>query len=377
MLKKKVLHISKYYPPYKGGLEDVCKSVVDSLSEYENKVICFNSTTKDEVSFVDGVEVVRLGIFANIFSQPLSFSFVKKLKELLMNFKPDVVHLHHPNPYASFVMSLFLDKDVKLIVHWHSDIVKQKSLRFLYSPIEKLTLKRADSIFVTSPNYLKHSISLKNFEDKCVVVPNGICETKIVQTEKGERIIKKIKEEYGGKDIVYFMGRHVPYKGIEYLIEAEQYVKSDCVFLIAGEGPLTDELKKRGQGIERIKFVGVIPDDEIYAYMKAASVFAFPSITKNEAFGVVLAEAMYLGLPSVTFTIQGSGVNWVSVKNETGLEVANRDSKAFAEAIDKLLTNKSLRNKLADNASKRIRDNFTMANIKNIVNREYGRLLED
>lgn len=375
MLKKKVLHISKYYPPYKGGLEDVCKSVVDCLSEYENKVICFNSTTKDEVSFVDGVEVVRLGIFANVSSQPLSFSFMMNLKRMLDEFKPDVVHLHLPNPYAAFAVSLFLKDGVKLIVHWHSDIVKQKYLYFFFAPIENKVLERADAIFVTSPNYLKDSVPLQRYEDKCVIVPNGISESKVVPKDDCEQLVQRIREKFGNKDIVYFMGRHVPYKGIEYLIMAEQYVKSDCVFVIAGGGPLTDDLKKKCEGIERIKFVGVVPDDEICGYMKAASVFAFPSITKNEAFGVVLAEAMFLRLPAVTFTIPGSGVNWVCVNEETGIEVPNRDFKAFAAAIDRLLADDELRDRLADNAYSRIRDNFTMTKVKSIVNREYDKIL--
>lgn len=46
------------------------------------------------------------------------------------------------------------------------------------------------------------------------------------------------------------MGRHVPYKGIEYLIEAEKYISSDCIILIAGSGPLTEELKKIAIQIE-------------------------------------------------------------------------------------------------------------------------------
>ena len=47
----------------------------------------------------------------------------------------------------------------------------------------------------------------------------------------------------------------------------------------------------------------------------------FPSITKNEAFGVVLAEAMYCYTPAITFTIEGSGVNWVNLHQVTGLEM--------------------------------------------------------
>ena len=84
-------------------------------------------------------------------------------------------------------------------------------------------------------------------------------------------------------------------------------------------------------------FVGRLSDEDLKLYHYAAFVFAFPSITKNEAFGVALAEAMYCGTPAVTFTIPGSGVNWVPPNGETGIEVPNGDDKAYAKAIDTLL----------------------------------------
>ena len=69
---------------------------------------------------------------------------------------------------------------------------------------------------------------------------------------------------------------------------------------------------------------------------------------------------MYCGTPAVTFTIPGSGVNWVSLNGETGIEVPNGDDKAFAEAIDKLIDDKELSKRYAENGMKRVRDNFTI-----------------
>lgn len=103
-------------------------------------------------------------------------------------------------------------------------------------------------------------------------------------------------------------------------------------------------------------FVGRLSDEDLKLYHYAASVFAFPSITKNEAFGIALAEAMYCGTPTVTFTIPGSGVNWVSLNGVTGIEVANADDKAFAEAIDLLIADKALRRKYAENGMRRVKE---------------------
>ena len=85
----------------------------------------------------------------------------------------------------------------------------------------------------------------------------------------------------------------------------------------------------------------------------------FPSITKNEAFGLALAEGMYFGKPAVTFTIPGSGVNYVNINGETGLECNNSDYKEYADALDKLIVDENLRYKYGEAARKRVLDNFT------------------
>ena len=61
--------------------------------------------------------------------------------------------------------------------------------------------------------------------------------------------------------------------------------------------------------------------------------FCFPSISKNEAFGLALAEGMYYEKPAVTFTIPGSGVNYVSLNRVTGIEVENRNVEKYADAM--------------------------------------------
>lgn len=75
---------------------------------------------------------------------------------------------------------------------------------------------------------------------------------------------------------------------------------------------------------------------------------------------MALAEAMYCVNPAVTFTIPDSGVNWVSLNGETGIEVPNGDDKAYAEAFDKLIADKELSKRYAENGMKRVRDNFTI-----------------
>jgi rhamnosyl/mannosyltransferase len=110
---------------------------------------------------------------------------------------------------------------------------------------------------------------------------------------------------------------------------------------------------------DRIKFIGRIPNEYLRCYYYASDIFGFTSCTKQEAFGIALAEAMYCGSVPVTFTIEGSGVNWVSIKNETGLEVPLGDVKAYAAAVDKLLSDRDLYMQYATAGKERIIQMFT------------------
>jgi glycosyltransferase involved in cell wall biosynthesis len=85
---------------------------------------------------------------------------------------------------------------------------------------------------------------------------------------------------------------------------------------------------------------------------------------------------MYYGTVPVTFTIPGSGVNWVNQNGLTGLEVERHDPKAYAEAIDKLLSNEPLRQQFASAAMKRVRENFLVEHIRGKLTSLYDRLLE-
>ena len=163
---------------------------------------------------------------------------------------------------------------------------------------------------------------------------------------------------YDNKKILFFIGRHVPYKGIEYLIECEKFVDDDCVFVVAGKGPLTKRLKTQAAHSDRIKFIGKISDEELRLYLKASYLFLFPSINRSEAFGVALAEALYCGLPAVSFDIEGSGVTWVNKNNYSGVVVKNFDKQAFARTINELLKKEDLRAELSRNAKSWVSENF-------------------
>lgn len=365
---KRVLHISKYYYPFIGGVEQVARDAVSSLNgRAEQKVLCFNHEPGNSTDMVDGVKVTRCHCQYKLCSQSISFDFKKTLESMLSDFNPDMVIFHYPNPYVTHFLLKALPKQTQLYVYWHLDITKQKFLGKFFHFQNKTLLRRADKIIATSPNYVEGSRYLSSVADKCAVIPNCINEHRLVVTDDSTLLSEKIKNENEGKILCLAVGRHVPYKGFKYLIKAFELLDNRFVLNIVGDGELTESLKSQAANNPNIHFLGKIDDISLKAYYLASDIFCFSSITKNEAFGIALAEAMYFGLPAVTFTIPGSGVNYVSINNETGLEVANKDVTAYSNAIKALGEDDALRNKYGEAASLRTVKNFLFSQYQRLI----------
>lgn len=369
---KKILHISKYYYPFVGGTEQTARDIVLALkNNYIQKVVAFGTEQDDEICQVDNVDVIKCGCVAKIASQSISLTYKKNLKKIFDEFEPDVVIFHYPNPFVASILLQLLKPKVKLIVYWHLDIVKQKVLKYLFYGQNKKLLKRANKVICTSPNYIQGSLWLQSVKDKCLVVPSCINEKRMLCTPQIEEKAATIRKENENKIICVAVGRHTEYKGFEYLVRASKYLTNNFIIYITGTGELTNKLKKEAEGDEKIIFTGRIEDDELKALIYAADIFCFPSITKNEAFGLALAEAMYYAKPAVTFNIPGSGVNYVCINGENGIEVPNRDIKKYAEAMQKLAGDKLLREKYGKAGQKRVEEKFLSSqyykNINNVI----------
>lgn len=370
IMRKKILQISNYFYPNIGGIEQTARDIANSLKKagFEQKIICFNENSgrdnyvchRNETvhDTVDDIEVIRCGCAAKIASQSVSFTFGRELKNVMENFKPDIVIFHYPNPFEASYLLKYLNSRIKFILYWHLDIMKQKLLgKFFHFQTVKL-LKRADRIIATSPLYIDGSPYLRKYKEKCNVIPSCINENRIMLTEEIRELAQKIRAANKDRIICFEIGRHVAYKGFRYLIEASKFLDQRFKIFIAGKGDLTEKLQRQARNDEKIIFLGRISDKDLAAYYLAMDIFCFPSITKNEAFGLALAEAMYYAKPSVTFNIPGSGVNYVCLNGENCIEVENRNVYEYAKAMITLADNPDLRVKMGLAARKRAEENF-------------------
>ena len=375
--KARILHISKYYYPFLGGTEQVARDMVKALigTGAKQKVICFNEDADDghmvcihgetKTETVDGVEVIRCGYFLKVRSQAVSSTYSSELKRVMDEFEPNVIILHYPNPFVTHYLLKYKSRNFKLLVYWHLDITKQRILKRFFNGQNLALIERSEKILGATPKHVDESEYSPQFGNKRYILPYMIDESNLAITDAEIEVGKQIKEKYKGKTLGFFIGRHVPYKGLTYLVKASKELENvDMRFLVAGTGELTESLKEEAKEDHKIVFLGRITDSERRSYLYACDIVLFPSITRNEGFGLALAEGMYFGHPAVTFTIPGSGVNYVNLNGITGIECPNCDYRAYADALKKLSQNRELREKMGFAARQRVLEHFTSTSFK-------------
>lgn len=345
----KVLHIGKFYHPYKGGMETVIKSMCEGL--YENgqdiTVLCSNTNRSFERETINGVKVLRSPTFGVLFSQPLSifiplflFKYAKKY---------DVIHIHSPNPLIEF-FSIFLRHHNLFSMH-HSDVVRQKILKLFYGPFYNLFLQKIKKVFVPTKNHIDFSESVKRFESKCELVPFFIDESRLPLNDSVNRKIEEFKQQHGRYGL--FVGRLVGYKGIDVLINAAKEV--DHKVLIVGSGPLKEKIQQeiiRHHLEQKVILLGRIDcNDEFSALYWASHYIVLPSISANENFGMIQLEGMYCEKPIITTNLR-SGVPAVGVPGETSLIVEPGDSQELASEMTRLVNDEVLAKRLGKNGKK-------------------------
>lgn len=347
----KILTLSKFYHPYRGGIETVTKDITDSNTKagHQSDVLCANTCPINEVSKIQNSIVIRSAKFFTVKSTSICPYMPWQLRSLIPLY--DLIHVHFPDPMTA--ISLFLTKpNIPFIIHWHSDIIKQKKLMIFFGPLQKWCLENAMAIIVTSETYFKHSYDLKPFKDKVHVIPIGI-------NKPGERIEKKLSN----KKTILSVGRLTYYKGFQYLIEAASLLPQNYEIKIVGDGELRVELQgliERKNLSDRVHLVGSLNADELQDLYKSSDIFCFPSTHKSEAFGVAIIEAMSYSLPVVSCNIEGSGVPWVNQDQVTGLNVKPHDHVALASAIKKIAEDPELHRFFSDNSLKRYKMKFNL-----------------
>ena len=355
----KVLQLGKFYP-IQGGVEKVMYDLMTGLVKYYPDIkcdmMCVAATSQPHKQTISNNATLYCAkLNKKLFSTMLSIDLIKKLRKYSNIY--DIIHIHHPDPMAAFALKLSGYKG-KVVLHWHSDILKQKLLLKFYRPLQEWLIKRADIIVGTTPKYIEDSPHLKPFFKNKVVIPIGI-EPIVIERNATETI----RRRYPGKKIIFSLGRLVGYKGFEYLIDSAKYLDNNYIILIGGSGPLKESLQNQinvNNLSDKVKLLGRIPNEELPSYYGACDLFVLSSIWKTEAFGIVQIEAMSCGKPVVATHIPESGVDWVNEDGFSGINVNPEDSKAIADAILSITSSKETYERYCANAKERFNNSFTI-----------------
>ncbi len=379
----RVLHVNKRYPPHIGGIErhvqDLARAQVQRPGVEVEVVVVAEGAGSEE--WDEGVCVHRVPGWGTVASNPLSPALHRFLVESARSRAHDVWHFHYPFPSGelSFLCSsIRSDRRPPAVCTYHSDMVASSATkRMLLTPYAALTrsfLRNVDAVLVASPQLAGNSRFLAAAQDRVHVVPFGIDPAPFARTPEGEIAAAGLRRTYG-TPLMLFVGRLVPYKGVDVLLRAMPHVPGSLV--LVGDGPLRGDLEGLAVRLDlasRVHFIGSVPQDDLVALFHAADLLVLPSVTANEAFGLVQLEAHACGVPVVS-TALPTGVPFANLHGVTGLVVAPGDAEELAAALGLLLDDGSLRAELGRRARARLLEEFTLEGMVDHVLSVYEELV--
>ncbi len=358
----RVVHLGKYYPPSPGGIEEHTRTLARGQAALgaEVQVLVVNHanaagrdttferfTPTPDLEEADGsVRVTRVGRWANLAKLDVAPGLLGAIRRLA-RWHPDVWHLHAPN--ITMMLALLASPTVRpLVITHHSDIVRQRLLKFAVRPLETFAFRRATRIFSTSPAYIDSSPLQQKHYAKVNVLPLGIDLEPFRDPNPAALAFADGLRRKHSSPLWLCVGRLIYYKGLHIALEALRQVPG--TLLVIGTGPLAAEL--RAKAIElgvagRVIFHGHATADQLAGAYRAATALWFPSTARSEGFGLVQVEAMASGCPVINTAIPGSGVSWVCRHEREGLTVPVNDAASLTTAANRLLTEPGLRDRLA------------------------------
>ena len=411
LAKKKDLEIIVSTPYVKNSKEYEEKN---NLKIYRYK---YGFTALRDGAILPNIKKNKLLIFQIPFF--ILFSFLNIVK-LIRKEKIDIIHAHWIIPQGFLTVlykKIFRRKDLKIICTVHGGDIFSLRGR-LMTKIKKWTLSNADEITVVS-NEIKKEVK------RIFVISTGANEVRVSEVEKSastpflflknnfrnlfypltdsstrsyrrsvgmtkikrgltnlklapmgvdenvfkpDKYDKNIKKKYIITGLfLLFVGRLVEKKGVRYAIAAMPAVLQkypDAKFIIIGEGPLENNLKKQVKKLNlenNIIFVGGVSNRELPKYYATANIFLGPSVTaKNgdsEGFGLTFVEALLCKCCVISSDLKA--ISDIIKNEKTGIQIDVKNTELFADKIIELIEDENKRKKLAEDGHEFVKERFT------------------
>jgi colanic acid/amylovoran biosynthesis glycosyltransferase len=335
----------------------------EALSRYRSIYVCMRFTptvgiSRDRVVALNGGG--NLGHAREIAFKSLGVSgrLVRDLRAL----RPSLLHAHTGQDGA-VMLPVARRLPVPLIVTFHGydatatdDVLRRAERRSRVFLRRREALKREGRLFIAVSEFIREELLSQGYPESKVVVHYVGVDTDFF------RPIADVARQ----PIVLFAGRLIEVKGAAHLIRAMREVQArlpEAELVIAGRGWSRQRYEQLANELGvRTRFLGLIPPEELRAWMNRARVFCMPSIVastgQREAFGMVFAEAQAMGLPVASFAT--GGIPEAVAHGQTGLLAREGDIAALAANIESLLTDETLWNRMSLAGMARVRERFDL-----------------
>ena len=381
-----IVHVYKdYWPPVLGGIEKYISLLARHQARQGHLVTVlvtnpapfprslFTYQTQEVVPGSGMLKVIRTARLVTVASTPISPAQMWWQRRL----HADVVHLHFPYPPGE-VANYLWGQGRATVVTYHSDVIRQQRILQLYRPLLHRILSKVDAIVATSEAYIRSSPFLQTHRSKVRVIPLGIDVTPFRHIPS--TTIQAVRHQYAAPHpewpVVLFVGRLRYYKGVDVLLRAVTHLPRTWVWIV-GRGPMEAAWRQLVQSLglqQQVKFLGDVDEKTLPALYAAADVFVLPAVSRAEAWGLVLVEAMAAGIPVIS-TELGTGTSEVNVDGETGYVVPPGDVPALVRALQTILSDPLRREQMGQRARKRAFQYFDITRVAQQVDQLYMELL--
>lgn len=362
--KKRILIFCLEFFPYIGGAEVAVKEICRRVPEFEfHMLTCRNSKQLPKTEFIDNIQIIRIGPGRRGIDKYLFpfLSFIKAVK-LYKQQKYDLIWAIMANQAGLGALFFKLKfPQVKYLLTLQNGESNETVVRkaWFVWPLYKLIYKKADKVHAISNYLANRAWRMIGYQGPLKIIPNGVSSIFFIADQRKDKT---------GEDVfqVITTSRLEPQKGLADLIRGVALLKrkyqKPFQLIIIGEGKLSGKLRRLTKKMKlekEITFLGQVDYKNIPHYLAKADVFIRPSL--SEGLGNSFLEAMAAGLP-VIGTPVGGIVDFLKDK-QTGLFCQPNNPQSIADSLFLLLTNKQLRQYIAENGRKLVEEKYKWDNI--------------
>lgn len=386
--KRRILVFSTAYYPFVGGAEVAVKEITDRLAPDLDFDLITARLDKKIPKFekIGSVNVYRIGWGINT------------LDKLLLPFRGAILanRLSLKNKYlcmwgvmasfgsgAGYILNILRQlcgqKRIPMILNLQEGD-SEEHLNYRWGGLIALSWKMAlnhTDLLTGLSNFLLQRAKRVGYKGESLLIPNGVdlsvYNNKVTEVDK-ENLMKRLGKKEG--DIFLITTSRLVYKNAnDDVISSLVSLPKNVSFILIGKGDLGPQLQKQSKDLgvsDRVKFLGFIPNTDLPKYLSISDIFIRPS--RSEGFGISFIEAMASGLPVVATPVGGI-VDFVSDK-ETGVFCSPDNPNSIVVAVNTILNDKELRNKIVQNAQKMVFERYSWDKIaKDMKSQVFDRFL--